>query len=37
MVAAAFSVLWAPIALFLGGFVLCYALSWVWLRVFGGA
>lgn len=32
MVLAAFSVLWAPIALFLSGFALFYLLAWLWLR-----
>lgn len=36
MVVAAFQVLWAPIALFTGGFFLFYVLAWAWLRIFAG-
>ena len=34
MIIAAFQVLWAPVALMLGGFVLVYVIAWLWLRVF---
>jgi hypothetical protein len=34
MLIAAVQVLWAPVAMFVGGFFLFYVLSWLWLRVF---